>query len=175
MTLSAPARVRIQHEDFDVAREVAALRDGDACVGAVASFIGTVRDRSSGISSNEPADTTRMELEHYPGMTEASIEAMIDAAMRRFAILGARVVHRVGPLEPGEQIVLVVVTSSHRGEAFAACEFLMDYLKTQAPFWKKEHRPDGSAEWVDARVTDDAAAKRWGLASANADAALPAR
>ena len=175
MTLSAAARVRIQHEDFDVAREVAALRGDDARVGAVASFIGTVRDRSSGNSSNEPADTTRMELEHYPGMTEASIEAMIDAAMRRFAILGARVVHRVGPLEPGEQIVLVVVTSSHRGEAFAACEFLMDYLKTQAPFWKKEHRPDGSAEWVDARVTDDAAAKRWGLASANADAALPAR
>jgi molybdopterin synthase catalytic subunit len=171
--MSAAARVRIQQEDFDVAREVAALRQGDARVGAVASFIGTVRDRSGGIDSNEPADTTRMELEHYPGMTEASIEAMIDAAMQRFAILGARVVHRVGPLDPGEQIVLVVVASSHRGDAFAACEFLMDYLKTQAPFWKKEHRPDGSAEWVDARVADDAAAKRWGLASANADTALP--
>jgi molybdopterin synthase catalytic subunit len=170
--MSVAARVRIQHEDFDVAREVAALRAGDARVGAVASFIGTVRDRSAGAG---PADTTRMELEHYPGMTEASIEAMIDEALRRFTILGARVVHRVGPLEPGEQIVLVVVTSSHRGEAFAACEFLMDYLKTQAPFWKKEHRPDGSAEWVDARVMDDTALKRWGLVSANADAALPAR
>jgi molybdopterin synthase catalytic subunit len=168
MNSRAPARVRIQREDFDVAREVAALRDGDARVGAVASFIGTVRDRSSG---SGPADTTQMELEHYPGMTEAAIEAMIDAAVQRFAILGARVVHRVGPLAPGEQIVLVVVTSSHRGDAFAACEFLMDYLKTQAPFWKKEHRPDGSAQWVDARVADDAAAKRWGLASTNADAA----
>jgi molybdopterin synthase catalytic subunit len=169
---SAAARVRIQHENFDVAHEVAALREGDARIGAVASFIGTVRDRSGGAGR---ADTTRMELEHYPGMTEASIEAMIDAAMLRFAILGARVVHRVGPLDPGEQIVLVAVASSHRGDAFAACEFLMDYLKTQAPFWKKEHRPDGSAEWVDARVADDAAAERWGLAGSNAVAALPAR
>jgi molybdopterin synthase catalytic subunit len=169
---SSGSRVRIQTEDFDVAREVAALREGDARVGAVASFIGTVRDRSAG---QGPADTTRMELEHYPGMTEAAIEAMIDEAMRRFSILGARVVHRVGPLEPGDQIVLVVVTSSHRGEAFKACEFLMDYLKTQAPFWKKEHRPDGSAEWVDARVADDAALARWGLASVNAGAVLPAR
>ncbi len=166
--MSVTARVRIQHEDFDLAREVAALRSGDARVGAVASFIGTVRDRSGG---DGPADTTRMELEHYPGMTEASIEAMIDAAMQRFAILGARVVHRVGALDAGAQIVLVVVTSSHRGDAFAACEFLMDYLKTQAPFWKKEHRPDGSAEWVDARVADDAAATRWGLTGSNASAA----
>jgi molybdopterin synthase catalytic subunit len=164
---SAP-RVRIQAEDFDLAQEVAALRAGDARVGAVASFIGTVRDRSAG---DGPADTTRMELEHYPGMTEAAIEAMIDAAQARFRILAARVVHRVGALEPGAQIVLVVVTSAHRGEAFAACEFLMDYLKTQAPFWKKEHRPDGSAQWVDARVADDAALARWGLASANAPVA----
>ena len=163
-----PARVRIQHEDFDLAQEVAALRAGDARVGAVASFVGTVRDRSIG---SGPADTTRMELEHYPGMTEAAIEAMIDAAHERFRMLGARVVHRVGVLLPGEQIVLVVVTSEHRGDAFAACEFLMDYLKTQAPFWKKEHRPDGSAHWVDARVADDAALSRWGLASANAPAA----
>ena len=169
--MNAPARVQIQTDDFDVAREVAQLREGDARVGAVASFIGTVRDRSSGAG---PADTTRMELEHYPGMTEASIEAMIDEAMRRFSVLAARVVHRVGALGPGEQIVLVVVTASHRGDAFAACEFLMDYLKTQAPFWKKEHRPDGSAEWVDARVADDAAAKRWGLTSTNAAAASPA-
>jgi molybdopterin synthase catalytic subunit len=165
---AAAARVRIQPQDFDVARECAAVREGDARVGAVAAFIGTVRDRSAG---SGPADTTGMELEHYPGMTEASIEAMIDEAMRRFAIVGARVVHRVGALMPGDQIVLVVVASSHRGEAFEACEFLMDYLKTQAPFWKKEHRPDGSAEWVDARVADDAALARWGLASANA---LPA-
>ena len=164
------ARVRIQLGDFDVAHEVTSLRTGDARVGAVASFIGTVRDRSGGAG---PVDTTRMELEHYPGMTEASIEAMIDEALRRFSILDARVVHRVGPLDPGEQIVLVVVTSTHRGEAFAACEFLMDYLKTQAPFWKKEHRPDGSAEWVDARVADDAALNRWGLASANAATAMP--
>lgn len=164
---SAP-RVRIQTEDFDLAQEVAALRAGDARVGAVASFVGTVRDRSGG---DDPVDTTRMELEHYPGMTEAAIEAMIDAAQARFRILGARVVHRVGALEPGAQIVLVVVTSAHRGDAFDACEFLMDYLKTQAPFWKKEHRPDGSAHWVDARVADDAALARWGLASANAPAA----
>jgi molybdopterin synthase catalytic subunit len=167
--VSAPApmtaRVRIQHEDFDLAREVAALREGDARVGAVASFIGTVRERSAGRAA---ADTTRMELEHYPGMTEAAIEAMIDAAQQRFHILGARVVHRVGTLAPGDQIVLVVVASAHRADAFAACEFLMDYLKTQAPFWKKEHRPDGTAQWVDARVADDAALARWGLSSSNA-------
>ncbi len=161
----AVARVRIQHEDFDLGREATALRAGDARIGAVASFIGTVRERSAG---SGPADTTRMELEHYPGMTEAAIEAMIDAAHERFRILGARVVHRVGALAPGEQIVLVIVASAHRGDAFAACEFLMDYLKTQAPFWKKEHRPDGSAHWVDARVADDAALARWGLSSANA-------
>jgi molybdopterin synthase catalytic subunit len=163
-----PPRVRIQVEDFDVGREVATLREGDARIGAVASFIGTVRDRSDGGGS---VDTTRMELEHYPGMTEAAIEAMIDEAQRRFAVLGARVVHRVGALAPGEQIVLVVVAASHRGDAFAACEFLMDYLKTQAPFWKKEHRPDGTAQWVDARVADDAALQRWGLSSGNAGVA----
>lgn len=165
--MSKLARVRIGLEDFDAAREMAALRAADPGVGAVASFVGTVRDRSSGTG---PADTTRMELEHYPGMTERAIEAMIDEAHRRFRILGARVIHRVGSLAPGDQIVLVVVTSSHRHDAFSACEFLMDYLKTQAPFWKKEHRPDGSAEWVDARVTDDAALARWGLASDNAAA-----
>ncbi len=159
------ARVRIQTEDFDLGAEVAALRAGDPSVGAVASFIGTVRDRSDG---GGPADTTRMELEHYPGMTERAIEAMIDAAQARFDIRGARVIHRVGVLAPQDQIVLVVVSSSHRGEAFAACQFLMDYLKTQAPFWKKEHRPDGTAEWVDARVADDAALERWGLKSGNA-------
>jgi molybdopterin synthase catalytic subunit len=158
--LSAP-RVSIQTADFDLGAEVAALRAGDPGVGAVASFIGTVRDRNDG------QGVSTMELEHYPGMTEKSIEAMIDEAFRRFEIRAARVIHRVGPLAPGDQIVLVVVTSSHRGDAFAACEFLMDYLKTQAPFWKKEHTPDG-ARWVDARVSDDAALARWGIAVANA-------
>ena len=108
-----------------------------------------------------------MELEHYPGMTERAIEAMIDAAMQRFDIRGARVVHRVGVLQPGAQIVLVAVASAHRGTAFQACEFLMDYLKTQAPFWKKETTPSG-AQWVDARVADDAALARWGIAASNA-------
>ena len=156
-------RVRIQAQDFDVGAEIAALRASDGAVGAVASFVGTVRERSSGA-----ADTTLMELEHYPGMTERAIEAMIDAAQQRFDIRGVRVVHRIGMLAPLAQIVLVVVSSAHRGEAFAACQFLMDYLKTQAPFWKKEYRPDGSAEWVDARVADDAALERWGLKSGNA-------
>jgi molybdopterin synthase catalytic subunit len=163
----AEPRVRIQHEDFDVGREIAALRGGDAGVGAVASFIGTVRDRSSGAG---PADTIGIELEHYPGMTERAIEGMIDAAEQRFRIRAVRIVHRVGVLALQDQIVLVIVTSSHRGDAFAACQFLMDYLKTQAPFWKKEHRPDGTAEWVDARVADDAALERWGLKSGNAAA-----
>jgi molybdopterin synthase catalytic subunit len=108
-----------------------------------------------------------MELEHYPGMTEKAIEAMIDEAFRRFDILGARVIHRVGPLQPLDQIVLVVVTSAHRGQSFQACEFLMDYLKTQAPFWKKEQTPEG-ARWVDARVSDDAALARWGISASNA-------
>jgi len=162
--MAAP-RVLIQHADFDAGREIAAVRASDLGVGAVAAFIGTVRDRSHGAG---PADTTRMELEHYPGMTEQAIEAMIDAALQRFDIRAARVIHRVGALAPQDQIVLVVVTSSHRGDAFAACQFLMDYLKTEAPFWKKEHRPDGTAEWVDARVADDAALERWGLKSGNA-------
>ncbi len=155
------ARVTIQTEDFDLSTEVAALRAGDAGVGAVASFIGTVRDRSDG------SGVSAMELEHYPGMTERSIEAMIDEAFRRFDIRGARVVHRVGPLLPLDQIVLVAVSSAHRGQAFQACEFLMDYLKTQAPFWKKETTPEG-ARWVDARVADDAALARWGIVAENA-------
>lgn len=157
----APQRVSIQTADFDLSAEVAALRRGQPGVGAVASFVGTVRDRSDG------ADVSRMELEHYPGMTERSIEAMIDAAFARFDILGARVIHRVGPLDVGEQIVLVVVSSAHRGQAFEACEFLMDYLKTQAPFWKKEQTPQG-ARWVDARVADDDALRRWGITAGNA-------
>ena len=150
------ARVAIQHADFELSAEIAALRQGDARVGAVCSFVGTVRDR------NEGDAVATLELEHYPGMTEKSIEAMIDAAMARFDIYAARVVHRVGLLQPLDQIVLVAVTSAHRGESFQACEFLMDYLKTQAPFWKKEVTPAGS-RWVDARVSDDAALARWGL------------
>ena len=155
----AAARVRIQEADFDLGAEVDALRAGDGGVGAVVAFVGTVRDRSGG------AAVAKMELEHYPGMTERAIEAMIDEAMRRFEIRAARVVHRVGALQPLDRIVLVAVTSAHRGQAFEACEFLMDYLKTQAPFWKKEHGPHG-ARWVDARVADDAALTRWGIAAA---------
>ncbi|MDQ6880765.1 MAG: molybdenum cofactor biosynthesis protein MoaE [Pseudomonadota bacterium] len=154
------ARVCVQTADFDLTREVATLRAGDARVGAVCAFVGTVRDRSEG------ASVRTMELEHYPGMTEKAIEAMIDAAHQRFEIHGARVVHRVGLLQPADQIVLVAVTAAHRGQSFQACEFLMDYLKTQAPFWKKEQTPQG-AQWVDARVSDDAAMARWGLASTN--------
>ena len=152
------ARVSIREADFDLAAEVAALRAGDGGVGAVVAFVGTVRDRSAGAAINA------LELEHYPGMTERAIEAMIDEAHRRFDIRAARVIHRVGVLAALDQIVLVVVGSAHRGEAFQACEFLIDYLKTQAPFWKKEHGPHG-AHWVDARVADDAALARWGIAA----------
>ena len=154
-------RVTIQTGDFDVSREIAALHGRDTGVGAVASFVGTVRDRNDG------SDVSRMELEHYPGMTERAIETMIDEAVRRFNIRAARVIHRVGPLQPLDQIVLVVVTAAHRSEAFRACEFLMDYLKTQAPFWKKETTPAGS-RWVDARVADDEALGRWGVDARNA-------
>ena len=153
-------RVAIQTADFNLADEVAALRANDARVGAVCSFVGTVRDRNDG------ASVATLELEHYPGMTEKAIEAMIDAAQQRFDIFGARVIHRVGLLQPLEQIVLVAVTSAHRGTSFQACEFLMDYLKTQAPFWKRELTPQGS-RWVDARVSDDAALARWGIAAGN--------
>ncbi len=155
------ARVSIQAEDFDLSLEVATLRAGHGGVGAVASFIGTVRESSSGQA------VSAMELEHYPGMTESAIEAMIDEAFKRFDMLGARVVHRVGLLQAREQIVVVAVSSAHRGQAFQACEFLMDYLKTQAPFWKKETTPAG-AHWVDARVADDAALARWGIQAGNA-------
>lgn len=154
------ARVSIQTKDFDLSTEVARLRETDKGIGAVCSFIGTVRDRNDGQS------VSTMELEHYPGMTEKSIEAMIDEAHKRFDIFGARVIHRVGLLQPLDQIVLVAVTSAHRGQSFQACEFLMDYLKTQAPFWKKEQTPEG-ARWVDARVSDDAALARWGISATN--------
>jgi len=155
------ARVTIQSQDFDLGVEVAVLRASNAAVGAVAAFVGTVRDRNDG------SGVQAMELEHYPGMTERAIEAMIDDAVQRFGIEGARVVHRIGLLQPLDQIMMVAVTSAHRGSAFQACEFLMDYLKTQAPFWKKEQTPAGT-RWVDARVADDAALQRWGITANNA-------
>jgi molybdopterin synthase catalytic subunit len=148
------ARVRIQSEDFDVFQELAQLRGGNAQIGGIVTFVGTVRDM------NEGASVAEMELEHYPGMTEQAIEAIIAQAEQRWPIMGALVVHRVGPLKPQDQIVLVAVTAAHRGEAFAACEFIIDYLKTEAPFWKKEQTPDG-ARWVDARSSDDDALKKW--------------
>ena len=153
-------RAVIQTEDFDLAAEIEALRKNDKRVGAVCSFIGTVRDRNDGSA------VSSMELEHYPGMTERSIETMIDEAMARFDIFGARVIHRVGLLQPLDQVVMVAVTSAHRGQSFQACEFLMDYLKTQAPFWKKEQTPEG-ARWVDARTSDDAALAKWGISASN--------
>lgn len=173
------ARVSIQVEDFDLAEEIEALRRHDRRVGAVCSFVGTVRGGNvaptpaadaggpSAAEGNNGPPILSMELEHYPGMTEKAIEAMIDEAHRRFDFFAARVVHRIGLLQPLDQIVMVAVTASHRGESFKACEFLMDYLKTQAPFWKKETTPQG-AQWVDARVSDDAALARWGIGGANA-------
>ncbi|WP_426338658.1 molybdopterin synthase catalytic subunit MoaE [Pseudoduganella sp. S-14] len=148
------SEVRIQAEDFDLTHEVAQLRAGNAKVGAIVTFVGTVRDL------NEGASVAEMELEHYPGMTEQSIQAIIDQAKARWPIYGALVIHRVGPLKPMDQIVLVAVTSPHRGEAFSACEFIIDYLKTEAPFWKKEQTPEG-ARWVDARSSDDDALTKW--------------
>lgn len=148
------SEVRIQSADFDLSQEIALLRAGNAKVGAIVTFVGTVRDL------NEGASVAEMELEHYPGMTEQSIQAIIDQARARWPIYGALVIHRVGPLKPMDQIVLVAVTSPHRGEAFAACEFIIDYLKTEAPFWKKEQTPEG-ARWVDARTSDDDALKKW--------------
>lgn len=146
--------IRVQENDFDISAELAALRKGDPRVGAVVSFLGTVRDLNDGSQIQE------MSLEHYPGMTEKALEEIVAQAKSRWDIYQALVIHRVGPLLPEDQIVLVAVTSAHRGEAFAACEFIMDYLKTAAPFWKKEQTPEGG-RWVDARVTDEAAMARW--------------
>ncbi|MDQ2915914.1 MAG: molybdopterin synthase catalytic subunit MoaE [Pseudomonadota bacterium] len=146
--------VRVQTEDFDAGVEIARLRSGDRGVGAIATFIGTVRD------VNDDATVTELTLEHYPGMTEAALEAIVDEAKRRFDIRDALVIHRVGALAAGDQIVLVIVTSAHRGLAFDACEFAMDLLKTRAPFWKKERLPDGE-RWVEAHASDDEAAQRW--------------
>ena len=144
----------VQTGDFDLTREVAALRTGDPRVGAISIFVGTVRD------FNETAGVSTMTLEHYPGMTEKALAAIEAEARARWRILDVRIIHRIGELKPLDQIVLVAVTSAHRAEAFAACEFIMDYLKTRAPFWKKERIPEGE-RWVDARSSDDAAALRW--------------
>ena len=146
--------VRVQTEDFDAGAEIARLRAGDRGVGAIATFIGTVRDQ------HDDAPVTALTLEHYPGMTEAALQEIVDEARRRFDVRDALVVHRVGALAPGDQIVLVVVSSAHRGMAFDACAFVMDLLKTRAPFWKKERLPDGE-RWVEARASDDEAAARW--------------
>ena len=152
--------IRVQTEDFDLTSEVAQLRALNPKVGAIVTFVGTVRDL------NEGADVAEMELEHYPGMTEKSLQDIVAQAATRWEFFDALVIHRVGPLKPLDQIVLVAITSSHRGEAFAACEFIMDYLKTAAPFWKKEQTP-GGARWVDARESDDRALEKWGIQSAN--------
>ncbi|MGZ9043820.1 MAG: molybdopterin synthase catalytic subunit MoaE [Telluria sp.] len=147
-------QVRVQAQDFDLSAEVAALRAQNPRVGAVVAFVGTVRDMNDG------ASVSAMELEHYPGMTEAALAGIVEQAGARWPLAGALVIHRVGPLLPQEQIVLVAVASAHRGEAFDACEFIIDYLKTEAPFWKKEQTPDG-ARWVDARESDDTATAKW--------------
>ena len=145
---------RVQHEDFDAGAEIARLRAANPKVGAVASFIGVARDVNDGDA------VASLSLEHYPGMTERALEAICEEARGRWKILDICVIHRVGELKPLDQIVLVVVTSAHRGDAFAACEFVMDYLKTEAPFWKKEQR-SGGVTWVDSRGSDDAAKARW--------------
>ncbi|HET7402692.1 MAG TPA: molybdopterin synthase catalytic subunit MoaE [Usitatibacter sp.] len=148
------AHVRVQTEDFDVGRELDALTRGRRDVGALASFVGLVRDANDGHAIQG------MTLEHYPGMTESALEDICAQAHARWDLVDTLVIHRVGPLVPGDRIVLVGVASAHRGEAFEACEFIMDYLKTRAPFWKKEDTPEGG-RWVDARESDTAAAQRW--------------
>jgi molybdopterin synthase catalytic subunit len=147
-------KVLVQHEDFDVSSELALLRQDNNQVGAITSFVGLVRD------INDSLGVSSLQLEHYPGMTERSIERIVLQASERWALLGATVIHRIGRLSPADQIVLVAVSSLHRGESFAACEFIMDYLKTQAPFWKKELTSSGE-RWVDARTSDQTAARRW--------------
>ncbi len=147
--------VRVQREDFDVGAEVTRLRLARPDTGAIAAFVGQVRDL------NEGSRVSTLTLEHYPGMTEKSLEAIVARARQRWDIFEALVIHRIGELRPTDQIVLVVVSGAHRGEAFAACEFIMDYLKTEAPFWKKESTPQGE-RWVDARTSDEAARQRWG-------------
>ncbi|MBI3712035.1 MAG: molybdopterin synthase catalytic subunit MoaE [Burkholderiales bacterium] len=147
-------RVAVQTEDFDVNAALAALRAENPAIGAVVSFVGLVRDL------NEGQQVRAMELEHYPGMTEKSLQMIADKAGQQWNLMGGIIIHRVGVLQPLDQIVLVAVASAHRGEAFAACEFMMDYLKTAAPFWKKESTPDGE-KWVDARDSDEQAMTKW--------------
>jgi len=147
-------KILVQTEAFDLGAEVDMMRQGRTDIGAIASFVGLARDL------NEGSGVTAMTLEHYPGMTEKALAALVDEANARWALLDVTVIHRVGRLLPGDPIVLVVVASRHRSEAFAACEFIMDFLKTRAPFWKKEETPQGE-RWVDARSSDDAAAARW--------------
>ncbi len=146
--------VRVQPEDFDCGAEISAIRRRDPRIGAIASFIGTVRDLNEGLG------VATMTLEHYPGMTEKALASICEQAEARWDLLDTLVIHRVGTLLPTDQIVLVVAASAHRGAAFAACEFIMDYLKTEAPFWKKEATPQGE-RWVEARSADDEAAARW--------------
>jgi molybdopterin synthase catalytic subunit len=152
--MSPLIRVAIQREDFDVAREVERLTKGRGDVGAVVTFTGLCRDEAGALEA--------LELEHYPGMAEDEILRVAQQAAARWPLLGATAIHRFGKVAPGENIVLVIATSPHRGAAFEAAEFIMDYLKTRAPFWKKEHRRDGSiGEWVEAKDADDSAAERW--------------
>ncbi len=146
--------VRVQTEDFDAGVEINQLRSARKDVGAVVSFIGQVRD------VNEGDEVSQLTLEHYPGMTEKSLEAIITQAKTRWNIMDVLIIHRVGTLQPSDQIVLVAVSGGHRGEAFAACEFVMDYLKTEAPFWKKEATPSGE-RWIEAKTSDDDARERW--------------
>lgn len=148
------ATIRVQTEDFDLGVETAALRRDNPRIGAIASFVGLVRD------INDGSDVSGLTLEHYPGMTEKALAAIASEAASRWDVLGCTVIHRVGTLKPLDQIVLVIVASGHRGDAFAACEFIMDYLKTRAPFWKKEATAEGD-RWVEARDSDEAAASRW--------------
>ena len=167
---AALACVRVGPEDFDLSAEVSALRAHDDGVGAIVSFVGTVREwrqqKDAQTKAGPASQPSIMELEHYPGMTERSIAEIIVQAWQRFDVRGVRVIHRVGPLHVFDQIVLVAVTSAHRGQAFQCAEFLMDWLKTQAPFWKKESS-GGESRWVDARTADDEAAARWGGLAAN--------
>jgi molybdopterin synthase catalytic subunit len=153
--------VSVREADFDAGAEIAALSAGRDDVGAVASFVGLVRaDKAATVGAGAAAAVQAMTLEHYPGMTEKALDAIVTEARGRWDIYGVRVIHRVGKLQPGDRIVFVAVASAHRGEAFAACEFIMDYLKTRAPFWKKEDTAEGG-RWVDARESDDHAAGRW--------------
>ena len=152
--------VSVQESDFDVGAEIAALSNGRDDVGAVASFVGLVRADAKVSPGTTVPTIASMTLEHYPGMTERSLQAITEEALARWPLHGVRVIHRIGCLHPGERIVLVAVASAHRAAAFAACEFIMDYLKTRAPFWKKESTPEGE-RWVEARDGDDAAAHRW--------------